>query len=126
MPTYSYECQDCEANFERILPLAEYKTPQVCDCGSENTRKLITAVGLNFPGDDWASKNGRVRKQMAEKNKRLAKKEEDYKRSGMVPTLVPNVNGERTSSWSDATKLAKDKGKDTTGYEKLARKEQSA
>ena len=126
MPTYSYECQDCEADFERILPLAEYKAPQTCDCGSDNTQKLITAVGLNFPGDGWASKNGRIQRQMVEKNKKLAKKEKDYKRSGRIPTLVPTVNGEQTESWSDATKLAKDKGKDTTGYEKFARKEKSA
>jgi hypothetical protein len=43
----------------------------------------------------------------------------------MVPSLAPNVDGERTDSWSDATKLAKSKGKDTSGYEKYARKERS-
>lgn len=127
MPTYSYECRNCSLQFEKMVPLSEYKAPQACDsCGSSDTQKILTAVGLNFSGDNWTSKNLRVQKQMREKNKRLAIKERDFKHDGGVPRLVPNVSGEQTSSWSDAAKLARSKGKDTTGYDKLARKEKSA
>lgn len=85
--------------------------------------KLITPIGFVLKGDGWTGKNIRVKNQMREKNKRLKSKERDYKGDGMVPTLAPNVGGERVDSWSDAAKLAKSKGKDTSGYDKLARKE---
>ncbi len=35
-------------------------------------------------------------------------------------TLVPNVEGERVDSWGEASKLAKAKGKETTGYDRMA------
>lgn len=123
MPMYSYECQDCEERFEASAKIEERNNPQECPaCTSMNSMKVIDAVGLNFPGDGWISKNLRIAKQMKEKNKRLAGRERDWKKAGMVPSLVPNVGGERVDSWSEATKLAKSKGKDTSGYEKMARK----
>jgi hypothetical protein len=79
--------------------------------------------GMIFRGDGWASKNNRIAGQMKDKNKRLKGKEREQKGDGMIPTLAPNVGGEQTSSWAEAAKLAKDKGKDTSGYDRLARKE---
>ena len=116
MPTYLYECQDCDLSFEAITGIATRNDPQECPgCGQSNSQKLISAPNLNFPGDDWASKNGRVAGQMREKNKRLAKREHDFKRDGLVPSLTPNVGGEQVASWSEAAKLAKSKGKKTSG-----------
>ena len=126
MPMYLYECQDCDEQFEEMALIAKREDPQACpECGEVNSRKILTAANLNFPGDGWASKNGRIENQMREKNKRLRKKEDEQKRSGLVPSLVPNVGGEQVKDWSDAAKLAKDKGKVTTGYEKYARKEKA-
>jgi len=123
MPTYAYQCRDCGIEFEKMVPLAQYQDPQGCeDCGSDQTDKLLKAPGMIFKGDGWASKNNRVRGQMREKNKRLAAKEREQKGDGMIPSLAPNVEGERVSSWSEASKLAASKGKDTTGYDKLAHK----
>lgn len=120
---YLYECQDCDEQFEAMTSIAKREEPQECpDCGEINSRKTITAANLNFPGDGWASKNGRIEKQMREKNTRLRKKEEDFKRSGMVPSLTPNVGGEQVENWSEAAKLAKSKGKNTSGYVENARK----
>ena len=45
------------------------------------------------------------------------------KRDAPNVTLVPNVNGERVDSWSDAQKLAKDLGKNTESYNSLIKKE---
>ena len=47
------------------------------------------------------------------------------KRDGPGITLAPNVSGERVESWADAQKLAASKGKDTSSYESLVRKERS-
>jgi putative FmdB family regulatory protein len=125
MPMYQYQCLSCEIEFDKMVPLAQYDQPQPCeDCGKE-TRKLLAMPGVIFKGDSWGTKNGRVAGQMREKNKRLKAKERDYKGDGMIPSLAPNVEGERVSSWSEASKLAKDKGKNTSGYDKMARKEKA-
>lgn len=126
MATYPYECQACEVNFEFEMRMSEYEpkgTYPCPECGSEETIRVFTVPYVNFSGDGWATKNNRIAGQMREKNKRLEGKEREQKGDGMIPQLAPNVGGERTDSWSDAAKLAKSKGKDTSGYERLARKE---
>ena len=97
------------------------------ECGAEEqTYRLFSPPMINFSGDGWSTKNGRIAGQMRKKNERLAAKEREQKGDGMIPQLAPNVGGERVDSWSDAAKLAKDKGKDTSGYERLARKEKAS
>lgn len=126
MATYPYECADCNHYFEFELNMKDYdsKGVYVCpECGSEHTKRVFTAPYVNFSGDDWASKNNRIQGQMREKNKRLSAKERELKGDGFIPQLAPNVGGERVSSWSEAAKLAKSKGKETAGYEKYAHKE---
>lgn len=123
MPTYAYQCLSCETAFDRKLPLKEYKTPQECpECGGE-TKKLITVPRFNLTGDGWQSKNQRVRQHMAEKNRRLKGKEEEMKRDAPGMTLAPNVGGERVENWSEAKKLAKEKGLNTSSYDPMIRKE---
>ena len=127
MPIYQYECQSCETQFEAMATIAKREAPQECpDCGSLDSLKIITAVNLNFPGDGWVTKNNRVAGQMRDKNNRLRGKEEDFSRSGQVPKLVPNVGGEQVDNWSEASKLAESKGKDNSGYDRIARKEKAA
>jgi len=123
MPTYAYHCDDCDLGFERLLPIRQYDDPQDCpDCGKGPANKVVTMTNFILKGDGWAGKNSRIKGQMARKNARLKSKETDYKNDARI-ALAPNVDGERTGSWSDASKLAKSKGKDTSGYDKLARKE---
>jgi putative FmdB family regulatory protein len=118
MPVYAYRCPSCEHEFDLILPLSRYDEPQSCPECSTAAKKRITAPMFNLVGDDWPGKANRVNNQMAEKNKRVSARQRVN--HGTPATLVPNVDGERTSSWSDAAKLAKDKGKDTSGYERMA------
>ena len=124
MPTYSYRCTKCEVEFEKMLRIANYKDPQDCpECGTGPAKKLITVVNFNLPGDDFPGKNNRIAGQMRRKNNRLDKKQDERKFYEKKMTLAPNVEGEQTDSWGDAAKLAKEKGKSTAGYERLARKE---
>ena len=125
MPIYEYSCQACDDTFDRMLPLANHKDPQDCPSCGGATKKMVSAVNFNLAGDGWASKNGRIKRQMAEKNRRLDAKQAEMKRDAPGMTLAPNVEGERVGSWSEAGRLAKSKGKDTSGYEKLARKEKA-
>ena len=130
MPTYDYECEACEHNFEIVMKISEYDTnfqPVCPNCGAEKKSiRVFSPPMINFNGDGWSTKNNRIAGQMRKKNERLAAKEREQKGDGMIPQLAPNVGGERVDSWSEATKLAKDKGKDTSGYERLARKEKAS
>jgi len=76
-------------------------------------------------GDGWPGKAGKIKDQMRKKNERLDRKQavrakED---SSMSSRLVPNVEGERVNSWSDAQKMAASQGKSTKSYEPYVRKE---
>lgn len=124
MPTYTYHCETCDDEFDNLVPLANYQDPQPCPtCEAMSPRTMGSFPGTIFRGDGWASKNNRIAGQMKEKNKRLKAKEREQKGDGMVPSLAPNVGGERTGSWSEAAKLARSQGKNTSGYDRRARKE---
>lgn len=123
MPTYAYHCENCGHQFEEIIPLSQYKEPQPCPQCETLCSKEMSAVGLNFPGWDWAGKNNRVRNQMRKKNERLTRKQNELKMDGGTYKLTPNVGGEQVDSWAEAAKLAKSKGKKTEGYEARARQE---
>ena len=126
MPVYEYTCNACEHEFEVTKRITEYQTPEACpECEGEGRRVIRTPVNFNLPGDGWASKNGRIAKQMARKNQRLKRLTEEQKREQPAVTLSPNVDGERTESWADAQKLAASKGKDASSYDGMVKKEQT-
>jgi len=122
MPVYNYKCDDCTRTFDKLLPFSLSKELQRCtECNSDRTRKLISSPQVVFKGDGWADKNAKVKQQMKNKNKRLDKKQNEMKKDAPTVQLAPNVEGERVDSWTEAAKLAKSKGKDTSGYEKKVR-----
>ena len=49
MPTYCYSCESGH-EFERVLPISEYKSKQFCDCGLEG--KLYISKPTIFIGPD--------------------------------------------------------------------------
>jgi len=127
MPIYDYECEneECGVAFEKAMSVSRYDEPQSCPtCGSK-ARKLVALPRFNLPGDGFPGKNNRVAGQMARKNERLREKETAWKRDAPIATLHPNVDGERTDSWSEAQKLAGSKGKHTGSYEPKIREENS-
>ena len=126
MPTYAYRCESCDEEFDKSLPVSRYQDPQECpNCGKSPAKKIITGgSGFILKGDGWAGKNFRVKNQMREKNRRLDAKQNDRRNQADASVrLAPNVGGERVESWSEASKLAKSKGKDTSGYDARARQE---
>ena len=128
MPTYAYKCEKCGEEFEKLLPISQYKEPQSCtNCGHSPAKRMIVGgTGFILRGDGWAGKNLKIKRQMRDKNRRLDAKQNEMKRDAPSVTLAPNVGGERVDSWSEAAKLAKSKGKDPSGYQKLARKEKKS
>jgi hypothetical protein len=121
VPIYGYTCPSCDHEFDRMLSMSRCDEPQNCPECSTVAKKQITAPNFNLVGDDWPGKANRIKSQMAEKNKRLSARQAEN--HGSPARLVPNVDGERAESWSDAAKLAKDKGKDTSGYNRMAASE---
>ena len=126
MPIYTFHCNACDKDFDRMVPLADFELKQPCEaCQSGETERVICAVGVNFVGDDWVSKNGRVKKAMADRRAMAGRKQEERLRDAPPVKLVPNVEGERVSNWSEAQRLAADKGKDATTYAPMVAKERS-
>ena len=116
MPIYNYFCEKCDKTFDEMLKVADYQTPQPCPSCKELAPRMLEAPGLNFPGDGWMTKNLRVEKQMRENRNRVGRRSNQRKLDGALPSMVPNVGGEETKTWSEAARLAQDKGLDPTGY----------
>lgn len=126
MPLYSFQCSNLECNnkFSRMLSITAYAEKQHCDvCNSECDLQL-SDVEFVLKGDNWTGKNIKIKGQMRRKNRRLATKENDFKRNdpSMQVSLAPNVDGERVDTWEDAKRLAQSKGKDTSLYDNYIRK----
>jgi len=83
---------------------------------------------FNLPGDGFPGKNNRIASQRKKKTEEVQRRQDARVRDGghHIPTLLPNVDGQQTESWADASKLAKDKGKDTSTYEPMVQKERAA
>jgi len=126
MPFYGYRCDACELEFDVNKPMSESGTPEACpECEGE-TRKLVVPCGTVLKGDGWATKNNRVAGQMQKRREATGRRQEELKRDTNIGgRLVPNVGGERVDNWSEAGRLAADKGKDTSGYEQMAAKEKA-
>ena len=51
MPVYSYKCPSCQSAFDRFRKLAEYDSPQTCDCGTVAAKQLAApAVRGDYAG----------------------------------------------------------------------------
>lgn len=124
MPIYEYQCEACNFEFEKILPMSRYTDPQNCpECAKGPAKRLITGGnGFILKGEGWTSRDSRVAGHMASRRKVLEKKTLEQKNDAGI-RLTPNVGGEVTDSWSDAAKLARSQGKDDSGYTKRARAE---
>lgn len=46
MPIYEYECNNCKTIFETIVSIHSENDIPCEKCGSEDTRKLISAMGI--------------------------------------------------------------------------------
>lgn len=127
MPTYNFGCESCGEQFERMLRISQCDVPQDCPACQSTARRMFTPNegGFILAGDSWTGKNISIGNQMRKKNQRLDKKQDVVKREAAAVSLVPNVDGERVDTWSEAKKLAASKGKDTTTYDSVVRKEKS-
>lgn len=53
MPTYEYSCKDCGEIFDKKVSL-KYRSDILCpECGSKNTKKLLSAPSIIFKGSGF-------------------------------------------------------------------------
>jgi putative FmdB family regulatory protein len=43
MPLYKYRCEDCQEQFEELVPFAQSNDMECPQCGSHHTEKLVSA-----------------------------------------------------------------------------------
>jgi putative FmdB family regulatory protein len=53
MPTYEYACNACNAEFEREQRISDPPHADCPDCGSEDTRRLISHTSFVLKGSGW-------------------------------------------------------------------------
>lgn len=50
MPIYEFTCDVCGCRFEELMPAREEKTPPCAECGSESTRRAMSAAAIRTTG----------------------------------------------------------------------------
>ena len=124
MPTYEYKCSDCghqEDIVHSIKETPDFYCPKCKDNGKEiRLERLIGLSQFIIKGGSEAIHWKEKRLKM-KKNAELGVKQID--RYGTGSPLKPNVAGVETDSWSDAAKLAREAGINTTSYEPMIEKE---
>lgn len=124
MPEYSYRCTnpECTSGFVRTLSVTNRDIPQECPICTTIAKKIVSeGIGGVLRGDVWAGKNIHVKTEMHRRRAAVGVREQILKRDGHQFNLMPNVDGEQVDSWEDASKLAADRGKDTSAYRARAR-----
>jgi putative FmdB family regulatory protein len=120
---YDYKCIECGKVEEQYHGMNE--TPEIkCSvCGNPMTRIFtLNRTGFIIRGEA-PSKVVKEKRYRQKHNADLSVKQ--VERYGTGPKPVPNVGGQEVGSWSDAAKLAKDKGLNTASYEPMIQKEKS-
>jgi putative FmdB family regulatory protein len=116
MPTYEYRCTSCNTVREEIHSIKA--TPEFFCNGCEGIKPLSRMISSNPGGfvvkGDSPTKLWKETRLRRKKNADLDVKQ--IERYGSGPKLQPNVAGQETETWTDAQKLAKDAGIDTSTY----------
>jgi putative FmdB family regulatory protein len=120
---YDYKCTKCDKVEEQYHGMKETPEFFCSKCDSPMIRIFtINRTGFIIKGEA-PSKVIKEQRYRQKHNADLGVRQ--LERYGTGPKPVPNVGGEEVGSWSEAAKLAKDKGLDTKSYEPMISKEKS-
>lgn len=122
MPLYDFKCTKC-SHLEEDLQLSfedDLTTVKCPECGELMQNMSFGGLGTVFRGSTWFDKNLKVKNQKLKKSENLKKKQKD---EHAPLNLVPNIGGHECDSFSEAAKLAKEAGLDSSKYEKYAKEE---
>jgi putative FmdB family regulatory protein len=93
MPTYDYECDACEHEFELFQSISEPLKRKCPECGKLKLRRLFgTGAAVVFKGSGFYQTDYRSKsyKEAAEKDKKPAKKASDSKSSDKSTKKKPD------------------------------------
>jgi putative FmdB family regulatory protein len=93
MPTYDYECDACEHEFELFQSISEPLKRKCPECGKLKLRRLFgTGAAVVFKGSGFYQTDYRSKsyKEAAEKDKKSAKKSTDSKSSDKSAKKKPD------------------------------------
>lgn len=132
MPTYDYKCPQCNVVYEIVHSIKEnpdlYCPNEDCIASGEDI-KLQRMISLNRNGSGfiikgWTeSQHYKFKREKIKENAKLEMKQID--KFGTGPSLKPNVAGMEVDSWSDAKKLAKEAGLNTSSYDRHIKNEKN-
>lgn len=120
---YDYKCTKCGKVEEQYHGMNETPEFFCSECDSPMVRIFtINRTGFIIRGEA-PSKVIKEQRYRQKHNADLSVRQ--VERYGTGPKPVPNVRGEEVGSWSEAKKLAKDKGLNTASYDQVIAKEKS-
>jgi len=127
MPTYDYNCPECDFTEEQIHSMKEQPVYFCSHCKEQGKEvRMNRLFTLNSSG--FIIRGGTETINWKEKRHHLKKNEElkirQIDRYGTGPKIKPNVAGVEQESWSDAAKLAKEAGMNADSYQPMIEKEQ--
>ena len=117
MPKYTLLCKQCGDTKDVVHSIKQelFFSCTACDIPMVKT---IGNPNIHLKGDNWTGKLLKEKDLRTQKSQYLSKKQ----RLEHTPDKVlPNVDGQVVSSWSDAKKLAKSKGYNTASYDKFGK-----
>jgi putative FmdB family regulatory protein len=94
MPTYEYQCFDCNEQFERFQKISDPAVSECPSCGGSNVKRLISATAFHLKGTGWyktdygSSPNGG------------ASKSSDHSKGSTTAEASPDKSGEKTPTES--------------------------
>lgn len=126
MPAYDYRCPSCNYVLEITHSIKEDPEIQCPECKKsgavEIMKRMISRNISGFIFKTWTPSIAYKRsREQVEKRKNLGTKQLD--RYGSGPRIKPNVEGVEVDSWSEAKKLAKEKGLNSSSYDAAIQKE---
>ena len=125
MPQYNFQCSECDHIAELTLSVADMKTtkPVCLECSGEMARVFIAA---NWRGQvslkgEWPGKTMKENRYRKLRSQEMGRRQRE-RYGHTLPTLAPNVGGERVETWDDARKLASERGHDVSHYDAKVRR----
>jgi len=117
MPRYTVVCRECEV-YKDIFHSISQKPVLICETCGTSLQKIISNPNIHLKGDNWTGKLLKEKELRTRNSQHLGRKQH---LEHTPEKVLPNVDGQVVSSWPEAKKLAKDKGYNTSSYDKFGK-----
>lgn len=103
MPIYEFECQACQAVFDRLQKLSDPDPAECPECGQPRVRRRLTAPAFRLAGSGWYEtdfkKDGDKKRNLAD-NPEPAKADSAPAKTDGTPAPAAAKSGDASSSTS--------------------------